>query len=146
MKLKLKIAKQLKRQLKVLSEKAQKERVDYVREFLLNHLQENKVDWDDKVKDYPQVLIKREEALKLLKEELEESDKEPDKKKAIMKAFYKDNHYYLDFVNKNRKLENLIIPLEDESYYGLRILAEKQCVTVEKYTTQLINHYVQNSQ
>lgn len=112
----------------------------------MNALEEHKVDWHDKVDSYPEVLLKREEALKKLKNELEESDLDDHRKKDIIKKFYKDNHYYIDFVNRNRKLENLIIPLTETAYYGLCLLAEKNGVTLEKYTSQLLIHHVQNGQ
>ncbi|MCH4890924.1 hypothetical protein EZV73_25310 [Acidaminobacter sp. JC074] len=143
MKLKLKVSKNLKRDLRKEAEKKDMERMDYVLNIIREHLDETKDIWEAYVEAYPSLLEKRQIALAELKEKL--VDEADDIKRQTLKAFYQENHMYIDFVNRQRKFENLIIPLEDDVYYGLCLLGENKKMTVERFTVELLSIKSKNS-
>lgn len=140
MKIKLKVTKTMKRTLKIQAEKQLLERVDYTIALLKTHLSACESLWQAEVKEYPDVLKAREEALIALKATLE--DAEPSERASQLKLFYEENHYYRDFTNKNRKLENLILPVDDDVFYGLSILAEKNAMTLHRYVVDLLQQKI----
>ena len=143
MKLKLKVSKNLKRDLRKEAEKKDIERMDYILNIISDHLNETKDIWAAHVEAYPSLLEERQVALAALKERL--VDEEDDIKRQTLKAFYQENHMYIDFVNRQRKFENLIIPLEENDYYGLCLLAENKKMTVERFTVDLLSIKGKNS-
>lgn len=137
MKLKLKITKTLKRHLRQIAEKSNKERNQFVQDLLESHLKENETVWLDRVADYPSLLDQRQQNLEALKLTLEDAEKED--RLSQLKTFYADNHMYREYNSKHRKLENLIIPLSETTYYALRILGENKGMSLERYVIDLIN-------
>lgn len=142
MKLKLKLSKTLKRQLKEQAALKEIDRVEYVLSVLKEHIQSKKELWQETVESYPALLEKRQSDLVLLKETLEEKDIPLEEKRAELKAFYSENHMYLDFKNKNRKFENLILQLDETDYYALKIIADDSKVTLESYAVTFLHHLV----
>jgi len=142
MKLKLKLSKTLKRQLKEQAALKEMERNDYVISVIKEHIQSKKELWQDTVEDYPAILEKRQSDLILLKESHEEKELPVEERRAELKAFYSENHMYLDFENKNRKFENLILQLDETDYYALKIIADDSKVTLESYSVTFLHHLV----
>ena len=142
MKLKLKLSKTLKRQLKEQAALKEMERNDYVISVIKEHIQSKKELWQDTVEDYPAILEKRQSDLILLKESHEEKELPIEEIRAELKAFYNENHMYLDFENKNRKFENLILQLDETDYYALKIIADDSKVTLESYSVTFLHHLV----
>jgi len=143
MKLKLKVSKNLKRDLRKLAEGQDVERMVYILNAIEKHLEDNSTIWKPYVDDYPALLEKRQLELIALKESLEEE--EDSFKRVAMKEFYQENHMYVDLMNKQRKFENLIIPLSEQLYYGLCLLAEDKKMTVERFTVELLTITTKNS-
>jgi len=142
MKLKLKVAKELKRELKVLAKKMDQERPDYVINELKKLIEEKKELWLGKVETYPELLIERKDNLAELRVELEESEKSVEEQRAILKVYYKEHHMYLDYDGKNRKFENLILSLEEEEYYALNIIADNNERTIEAFVVEYLHRLV----
>lgn len=141
MKLKLKVTKNLKKNLKDLSNKVELERKDYVKAEVLSHIKENKKDWCERIDGYAEFLENRSKNLENLKaelaEDLEISSKE---KQARLRNFYKENLMFDRPTNKNKKLENIIIDLDEHDYYALQILSENKEMTIEDYTVEVLQH------
>lgn len=139
MKLKLKVVKVLKRELKVMAKKEDQERPDYIVNELKKLIEDKKDLWLDKVETYPALLIERQNNLAKLREELEESEKSVEEQREILKVYYEAHHMYLDYDSKNRKFENLILNLEDTDYYALNIIADNNQRTIESFTVDYLN-------
>lgn len=145
MKLKLKVSKVLKRDLKVLAKKEEMERPDYVLSLLQTYISENKDVWQDKIDGYESFLSQREERLEKLKEELDLSDKTIEEQRSELKAFYVNNHMYRAYDSQKRKFENIIVSLTDHDYYALMIIADKHETTIEVNTVAYLQRYVKNA-
>jgi len=143
MKLKLKVSKNLKRDLRKLAEGQEIERMTYILNTIEKHLEDNSTIWKPHIDEYPALLEKRQLELVSLKESLEEE--EDSTKRATLKKFYQENHMYVDFISRQRKFENIIIPLSEQSYYGLCLLAEDKKMTVERFTVELLTITTKNS-
>jgi len=142
MKLKLKLTKTLKRQLKESAVKQDLERNEYVIKELLNHIESKKSIWENKVEGYAEFLVSREENLLKLKESFEDSDIPLEEQRLRLKKYYNDNHMYREYTNKNRKLENLILNLEENQYYALQIIADDSQMTLESYAVTFLNYLI----
>jgi len=139
MKLKLKITKHLKRQLKINASKMDQERTNYVLELLKQHITDNSSVWTSKVETYPQLLIDRKEGLEVLKASFTE-DMPIEEQRAQLKEYYVTHHMYVNYYNKNKKYENLILTLEDNDYYALCLIGESKQESVEKYVADFLTH------
>ena len=141
MKIKLKVSKTLKRKLKLNADEKSLDRKVFIKESLLKHIEEKKDEWSKRIDGYEVFINSRTENLKLLKEELADNEEISDyEKQKTLKAFYKEHFMFLTVINKNRKLENIIVDLEEEAFYALQILAENKEQTIETYTTDLLHH------
>lgn len=140
MKLKLKVSKSLKRNLKKIAENHSVERKEYLLNAFKALLEANKEIWTGNIETYIETLKERENALESLKTSLLESDISQDEKRDIMLKFYTDNKMYKTFNNKNKKLENIIIDFQDEDFYALKLIAENHSKTVEDYSVEFLHH------
>lgn len=139
MKIKLKVSKKLKSELKGKAESNSVERKVYIQNLLEKHIGDNKSIWENKIEGYAEFLLEREEKLSALKIELDENEEMSAKEKgSILKEFYKENKFFRTEINKNKKLENIIINLDDELYYALNILADNKELSIENYTVELL--------
>lgn len=138
MKLKLKVTKTLKRALKEKAIEASMERVDFIHQVIMDHINAQKYLWEKDVATYPTLLMDRQKGLEDLKETLEESDLSKEVQLARLKAYYKEHHMYRVFYSKKRKFENIIIHLDDEIYFALCLIGEANMQAVETYTVNLL--------
>jgi len=145
MKLKLKVSKALKRELKVLASKKEMERPDFVITLLQTYIDDNKSVWEDKIKTYASFLVDREKNLEKLKLELEESDKTIEEQRSELKAFYTANKMYRAYDSQKRKFENIIISINEEQYFALMIIADKNETTIESNTVSYLQRYIKTS-
>lgn len=133
MKLKLKVTKTLKRTLKIQAGGQEMERIDFIMACLTEHLRTNEKLWANKIESYKNLLIERQEGLKTLKDSF--TDETPiEEKRERLKNYYKEHKMYRDIHSKNKKMENIILNLDENHYYGLMILAESRELTIEAYT------------
>ncbi len=141
MKLKLKVPKTLKRNLKEIAQKKSIERKDYVKEQLLELIESKRSIWESRIDTYEEFLNERDSRLIKLKESLEEDEeKTVYEKRDILKNFYYDEKIFRYVQNKNRKLENIIIDLKDNEYYAIQILADDQEEAIESYVVNFLHH------
>jgi|LGVE01.1.fsa_nt_gb predicted HicB family RNase H-like nuclease len=132
MKLKLKVSKTLKKSLKIKAEANELERNNYVIGLLQTLVDENKSLWVDQVEAYPELVAERQQGLEALKESFTE-EISINEQRAQLKAYYTENHLYINIYSTKKKFENLMLPLEDNVYYALCILGEADKLSVEHF-------------
>lgn len=138
MKLKLKVSKSLKRDLKLKAVKVDQERTEFILKHLLDHIESNDQIWSGKIEAYLEILKERDLGLIALKESFTEETLLEDQRHAL-KAYYADHKMYRHIISKQKKLENIILTLNDESYYALRMMAEEKEMPIEAYTLQYLH-------
>lgn len=139
MKLRLKISKQLKRQLKISA--GEIERTDYVLDILKNYVSEHKPVNENDIASYKQFLEEREQGLMDL-QAAQDQDEETsiDEKRKVLKAYYEAHHMYRTFYSNKRKYENLTLHMDEALYYPLMMLADEHKTTLENFVENLIHH------
>ncbi len=141
MKLKLKVPKTLKRNLKESAQKKSIERKVFVKEQILELIESKRSVWESKIDGYEEFLKDRDLRLNQLKQSLEEDEEKTiHEKRDILKNFYYEQKIFRYVLNKNRKLENIIIDLEDNEYYAIQILADDKEEAIETYVVDFLHH------
>lgn len=141
MKLKLKVSKTLKRNLKELANAKSLDRKAFIKDAVLNHVNVNKEKWIDRIEGYDAFVITRVEELEKLRQELSENlELSNHEKQQTLIKFYKDNYMFIKAINRSKKQENIIIDLDEQTYYAMQILAENNEQTIETYTVEFLQH------
>lgn len=143
MKIKLKISKQLKRELKEQATALEVERTIFVVQELKKWADQNKESWENLVETYPSFVETREADYETLKEKLVSEEADSKDTTDQLRAFRIEHKMFPYIKSKNKKNENLILNVEEELYYALQILAELNNMCVENYVEQSVHHLKQ---
>lgn len=142
MKLKLKVSKKVKKDLKDIASKAEIERNEFVLKSFVNYIASHEDEWVNLVDGYPEFIVNRAKNLESLKEQLTENESiTKEEQMSTLKAFYKDNKMFLPVVGKQKKLENIIVHLDEKMYYALQILAENRGMVIEDFGEKCLHHF-----
>lgn len=143
MKLKLKVSKTLKRDLKIKATSLNIERKEYVFNELMNYINTKNDLWKDKIDGYAEFVENRNAKLVELKISLEENDEMSSiDKRTILINYYIENKMYRDIISKNRKLENIIIDLSEEDYNKAALISEYNGKTIESNTIDFLQRLI----
>lgn len=117
MKIKLNVTKDLKRNLKIKAEEKEIERNDYIYEIINNFVKENENVWVSKIES-------------IIKNETEEEEllHETKAKEAMKKT--------------RKKLQPIILNVDEKTYYALEILAETEEKSKEDLIVKMLNSEV----
>lgn len=144
MKLKLRIKKDLKRDLKALAIKKEIERKEFVEQLLEEFVNENK---EICMNDIEEFMIRITENAKKSEAEIieingNESLNADEKAHSIREI--KGKYRVIRYISKmsKKKTETLMINLEEQIYYGLLLIAEGNKMSIEQFVIKILTEYV----
>ncbi|MBN2795869.1 MAG: hypothetical protein JXR88_10725 [Clostridia bacterium] len=142
MKLKLKIQKKLKRDLKLQAETQELDRAEYVAKSICAYLDTKTLLSDQEIMSLIQDQKEKEEALASYLITVEKNDALDEKEKTNLINQYKYEHLIFENqYSKNKKSENLIIELTEVYYYTCLSMAIQRKMGLENFVEQMIYHY-----
>lgn len=142
MKLKLKIQKKLKRELKLQAETKELDRAEYVVKSLCTYLDTKTLLTEEAIQLLIQQENEKQEALDAYLLKISENDAIDEKEKANLISQFKYEHFIFDNqYGKNKKTENLIIELPEAYYYTCLDMAIQRKMGLENFVEQMIYHY-----
>lgn len=139
MKLKLRIRKDLKRDLKGLALKKDLERKELVEKLLEEFVNENKEIWMDDIEEFIENTKKLE--AEIVEINSNESLNDDEKKQSIKKIKEKYGLIRYNSTMLKKKTETLIINLGEQIYYGLLLIAEDHEMSIEQLGITVLTEY-----
>jgi predicted transcriptional regulator len=140
MKLKLRIKKDLKRDLKKIAAKKDMERKDLAIQLISEFVSSNDEITTSEIEEFMESTKSLEEGITEINSNEDLSNEE---KKALIKEL-KEKHRVVIYTSKmpKKKTETLIINLDELSYYGLLLIAENSKMTIEHLGVDVVTDYV----
>jgi predicted transcriptional regulator len=140
MKLKLRIKKDLKRDLKKIAAKRDMERKDLAIQLISEFVSSNDEITTSEIEEFMESTKSLEEGITEINSNEALSNEE---KKALIKEL-KEKHRVVIYTSKmpKKKTETLIINLDELSYYGLLLIAENSKMTIEHLGVDVVTDYV----
>ncbi|MCT4662213.1 MAG: hypothetical protein N4A40_10165 [Tissierellales bacterium] len=140
MKLKLRIKKDLKRDLKKIAAKRDMERKDLAIQLISEFVSSNDEITTSEIEEFMESTKSLEEGITEINSNEDLSNEE---KKALIKEL-KEKHRVVIYTSKmpKKKTETLIINLDELSYYGLLLIAENSKMTIEHLGVDVVTDYV----
>jgi predicted transcriptional regulator len=140
MKLKLRIKKDLKRDLKKIAAKKDMERKDLAIQLISEFVSSNDEITTSEIEEFMESTKSLEEGITEINSNEALSNEE---KKALIKEL-KEKHRVVIYTSKmpKKKTETLIINLDELSYYGLLLIAENSKMTIEHLGVDVVTDYV----
>ena len=140
MKLKLRIKKDLKRDLKKIAAKKDMERKDLAIQLISEFVSSNDEITTSEIEEFMESTKSLEEGITEINSNEALSNEE---KKALIKEL-KEKHRIVIYTSKmpKKKTETLIINLDELSYYGLLLIAENSKMTIEHLGVDVVTDYV----
>lgn len=125
MKVKLKVTKSTKRNLKLKAIEHKMTRKDYVRSKFIDHINAHKDLWCDKIKGYKASYEEKSKGLNdLLQSQVKNKAATRNEKVEALRNYYEKNNIHMYQLPKNALHENIIFRLTEEEYFALHILAD----------------------
>ena len=142
MKVKLKVTKTTKRNLKLRAIENKMSRKDYVRSKFVDHINGHKALWSDRIHGYKEAYEKKSQGLNdLLKSQLKNKDATRKENVEALRKYYEENNIHMYQLPQKQIFENIIFRLAEEEYYALHILADLEKKALENYAEDLIKTF-----
>jgi hypothetical protein len=142
MKVKLKVTKTTKRNLKIKAIENKMTRKDYVKQLFIDHIEGHEDLWGDKINGYKESYEKKSLALnELLQYQLKNKEATRNENVEALRDFYKKNNIHMYNLPKNSIYENIIFRLTEEQYFALHILADLKNMALENYAEDLVKSF-----
>lgn len=142
MKVKLKISKQLKRALKFKADELEKDRIQYVQEAICAYLEQKGCLSETEIQSLQEELTKKVADLEaFVTATVSNENLEDHEKTNLIKQYKYENQIFDTHYSPNKRMENLIIDIEDPYYHTLVKMATERQKGLENLIEQMIHHY-----